>query len=79
LESLNANSLHPAAKPVKEPQARVTGSLDTKAIRLPSGDHPGRTEEADRDGKVLFSMDVERATVYRSFRVDDMYSAPVNK
>ena len=39
----------------------------------------GRTAEVDRDGKVLFAMDVEGAIVYRSFRVDDMYSAPVNK
>ena len=33
--------------------------------------------ETDKDGKVLFAIDVQGAIVYRSFRVDDMYSAPV--
>jgi hypothetical protein len=37
----------------------------------------GRTVETDKDGKVVFAMDVEDVIVYRSFRVDDMYSAPV--
>lgn len=36
----------------------------------------GRTAEIDKDGKIVFAMDVEGAIVYRSFRVDDMYSAP---
>ena len=37
----------------------------------------GRTMETDKDGKVVFALDVEDAIVYRSFRVEDMYSAPV--
>src|SRR5581483_1191845 len=37
----------------------------------------GRTVETDADGKVAFAMDVQGIVVYRSFRVDDMYSAPV--
>jgi len=37
----------------------------------------GRTVETNKDGKVVFAMDVEGVVVYRSFRVDDMYSAPV--
>jgi hypothetical protein len=36
----------------------------------------GRTVETDQDGKVRFAIDVEGAVVYRSFRVEDMYSAP---
>jgi arylsulfate sulfotransferase len=36
----------------------------------------GRTVETDRDGKVVFALDVDGLPVYRSFRVDDMYSAP---
>jgi hypothetical protein len=36
-----------------------------------------KTVETDRDGKVVFALDVEGAIVYRSFRVQDMYSAPV--
>ena len=37
----------------------------------------GRTVETDKDGKVVFAIDVEGLIVYRSFRVDDMYSAPI--
>ena len=37
----------------------------------------GRTVETDKNGKVLFAIDVHGAIVYRSFRVDDMYSAPL--
>jgi hypothetical protein len=37
----------------------------------------GRTVETDKDGKILFAIDVHGALVYRSFRVEDMYSAPV--
>jgi hypothetical protein len=35
-----------------------------------------RTVETDKQGKVVFAMDVAGMIVYRSFRVDDMYSAP---
>ena len=36
----------------------------------------GRTAETDKDGKVVFAMDIVGKIDYRSFRVDDMYSAP---
>ena len=36
----------------------------------------GRTVETDRDGRVVFAIDVHGQLVYRSYRVDDMYSAP---
>lgn len=36
----------------------------------------GRTVETDRDGRIVFAMDVQGLLVYRSYRVDDMYSAP---
>jgi hypothetical protein len=39
----------------------------------------GRTSELDKHGNVLLTMDVEGAIVYRSFRVDDMYSSPAHK
>lgn len=37
----------------------------------------GRTVETNQDGKVVFAIDLEGAIVYRSYRVDDMYSAPI--
>jgi hypothetical protein len=37
---------------------------------------PYRTVEMDQDGKIVFAIDVQGAIVYRSFRVEDMYSAP---
>jgi hypothetical protein len=37
----------------------------------------GRTVEFDRDGKVVFALEVMGALDYRSYRVQDMYSAPV--
>jgi arylsulfate sulfotransferase len=36
----------------------------------------GRMAETDRDGRVVFALDVHGLAVYRSYRVDDMYSAP---
>ena len=36
----------------------------------------GRTVETDKNGNILYAIDVQGAMVYRSFRVDDMYSAP---
>jgi hypothetical protein len=35
-----------------------------------------RMAETDRDGRVVFALDVHGLLVYRSYRVDDMYSAP---
>jgi len=37
----------------------------------------GRSVETDAAGKVVFAMDVQGVIIYRSFRVDDMYSTPV--
>jgi arylsulfate sulfotransferase len=37
----------------------------------------GRTVETDHNGKILFAIDLQGALVYRSFRVEDMYSAPM--
>jgi hypothetical protein len=36
----------------------------------------GRTAETDKDGKVVFAIDIVGNIDYRSFRVADMYSAP---
>jgi hypothetical protein len=36
----------------------------------------GRAIEIDQQGRVVFALEVEGVVVYRSFRVDDMYSAP---
>jgi arylsulfate sulfotransferase len=36
----------------------------------------GRTAETDKDGKVVFAIDIVGDIDYRSFRVADMYSAP---
>jgi len=62
--------------------SRCCGSMQ----RLKNGDYSslsgwaptsyGRTVETDQDGKTVFAIDVQGAIVYRSFRVDDMYSAP---
>lgn len=48
----------------------VTGWVD------PASPH-GRTVEVDKDGKIVFVIELEGVIVYRSFRVNDMYSAPV--
>jgi len=37
----------------------------------------GRTVETDPDGKIVYAIEVEGVIVYRSYRVSDMYSAPV--
>jgi arylsulfate sulfotransferase len=42
----------------------------------PASPH-GRTVETDKDGKIVHVIDLEGVIVYRSYRVDDMYSAPV--
>jgi hypothetical protein len=36
----------------------------------------GRTAETDKDGKVVLAIDIVGDIDYRSFRVEDMYSAP---
>ena len=36
----------------------------------------GRTAETDKDGKVVLALDIIGNIDYRSFRVEDMYSAP---
>ena len=37
----------------------------------------GRTADFDKDGKLVFAIDVVGAADYRSYRVADMYSAPI--
>jgi hypothetical protein len=37
----------------------------------------GRTTEFDQNGKVVFAVEIAGAVDYRSYRVDDMYSAPI--
>lgn len=37
----------------------------------------GRTVETDKDGKIVYAIELENVIVYRSYRVDDMYSAPI--
>jgi hypothetical protein len=56
-------------------QILKNGGYSTEAGWVPT--MYGRTMETDKDGKVVFALDVEDAIVYRSFRVEDMYSAPV--
>ena len=36
----------------------------------------GRAVETDRDGRVVYALDAYGTLIYRSYRVDDMYSAP---
>jgi arylsulfate sulfotransferase len=48
----------------------VTGFLDMTSPYA-------RTLETDKDGKIVFAVELEGVIDYRSFRVDDMYSAPV--
>jgi hypothetical protein len=48
----------------------VTGFLDFASPYA-------RTVETDKDGKIVFAVELEGVIDYRSFRVDDMYSAPV--
>jgi arylsulfate sulfotransferase len=47
-----------------------TGFLDSR-----TSPH-GRANETGPDGKIAWALDVHGVTVYRSFRVDDMYSVP---
>ncbi len=37
----------------------------------------GRTTDFDKDGKVVFAIEIVGAADYRSYRVADMYSAPI--
>jgi hypothetical protein len=37
----------------------------------------GRVTDFDKDGKLVFAADVAGAIDYRSYRVEDMYSAPI--
>jgi len=37
----------------------------------------GRTVETDKDGKIVYALELEGVILYRSYRVEDMYSAPV--
>jgi len=48
----------------------VAGWIDPASPR-------GRTVETDKDGKIVYAMELNGVIVYRSYRVDDMYSAPI--
>jgi hypothetical protein len=48
----------------------VTGFLDLASPY-------SRTLETDKDGKTVFAVELEGVIDYRSFRVDDMYTAPI--
>jgi len=37
----------------------------------------GRTVDFDKDGKAVFAIELVGAADYRSYRVADMYSAPI--
>lgn len=50
-------------------------SFNAGYIDSPASPH-GSAVETDRDGRVVYAIDLYGTTVYRSFRVDDMYSAP---
>ncbi len=39
----------------------------------------GRTAEIDKDGKIVFALEISGAVDYRSYRVQDMYSAPTKQ
>jgi arylsulfate sulfotransferase len=48
----------------------VVGGIDFTSVH-------GRLVEIDKDGKTVFAAEAEGVIVYRSFRVEDLYSAPV--
>ncbi len=58
-------------------QILKSGAYSSEAGWIDPTSPHGRITETDRDGKTVFAMEVEGVIVYRSFRVDDMYSVPV--
>ena len=62
---------------VGEAQALKNGGYSFNVGAIDSQTSPyGRAIETDRDGRVVFALDAYGTLIYRSFRVDDMYSAP---
>lgn len=58
-------------------QTLKNGGYSFEAGFINPGSPYGRTVETDSEGKVVFAVDVEGIVVYRSYRVSDMYSAPI--
>lgn len=50
-------------------------SFDAGYLNVMTSPH-GRTIETDRDGRVVFAMEVQGVLTYRTYRVDDIYSPP---
>jgi hypothetical protein len=79
---LTATLLYNAKLPVYSPAVGAAQSLKNGGYSFNAGyiDNPtspyGRAIETDRDGRVVFAIDAYGTLIYRSFRVDDMYSAP---
>ena len=69
--------LHVYSSAVGAAQSLKNGDYSFNAGYVDSATSPfGRMVETDSDNRVVFAMDVYGLTVYRSYRVEDMYSAP---
>lgn len=81
-KNLTATLVHNAKLQVYSPavgaaQTLKNGGYSFNAGFIDSQAAPhGRAVETDRDGKLVYAIDVYGTTVYRSYRVDDMYSPP---
>ena len=58
-------------------QALTNGGYSSVAGWVDRSSPRGLAVETDKDGKIVYSIEVEGALVYRTFRVPDLYSAPV--
>jgi arylsulfate sulfotransferase len=82
-DNLTATLVHNAKLQVYSPavgaaQALKNGGYSFNAGYIDNQTSPrGRMVETDGDGNVVFAIEVHGILVYRSYRVDDMYSAPV--
>lgn len=73
---LNAN-LHIYSSAVGEAQTLKNGGYSFNAGYLDPGTSPhARVIETDRDGRIVFALEVEGSLAYRSYRVNNMYSPP---
>jgi hypothetical protein len=71
----NAN-LHVYSAAVGAAQSLKNGGYSFNAGYIDIQNSPyGRAVETDRDGRVVYAIDAYGTLIYRSFRVDDMYSA----
>lgn len=81
-EHLTATLIHNAKLQVYSPAVGAAQSLKNHGYSFNAGyvdnaNSPfGRMVETDSNNRVVFAMDVYGLTVYRSYRVEDMYSAP---